>query len=103
MTQHHPLFSLSSPTSTSSLSHPTWGLLCLLSLPGCFTRRYIPLSLDFLRLQSLAMARHPFQRLSSPSRSLSLALHVLGVLSFSYNFHFLTVWETPFAVAYGWH
>lgn len=49
------------------------------------------------------MARHPLQRLSSPSRSLSLVLHVVGVLSFTYNFHFLTVWETPFAVAYGWH
>lgn len=49
------------------------------------------------------MARHPLQRLSSPSPAFSLALHVLGVLSFSYNFHFLTVWDTPFAAAYGWH
>lgn len=77
--------------------------LYLLSLPGCFTRRYISFSLDLLRFQSLTMARHPLQRLSSPSPSLSLILHVLGVLSFTYNFHFLTVWETPFAVAYGWH
>lgn len=49
------------------------------------------------------MARHPLQRLSSPSRTFSLVLHVLGVLSFSYNFHFLTVWDTPFTDAYGWH
>jgi hypothetical protein len=49
------------------------------------------------------MARHPLQRLSSPSRSLSLLLHILGVLSFSSNFHFLTVWDTPFNEAYGWH
>ncbi|KAF7542902.1 hypothetical protein G7Z17_g11182 [Cylindrodendrum hubeiense] len=49
------------------------------------------------------MAHHPLQRLTSPSRSLSLLLHVLGVASFSYNFHFLTTWETPFSVAYGWH
>lgn len=49
------------------------------------------------------MARHPLQRLTSPSRSLSLILHVLGVASFSYNFHFLTAWDTPFAKAYGWH
>ncbi|KAH6998091.1 FAR-17a/AIG1-like protein [Ilyonectria sp. MPI-CAGE-AT-0026] len=49
------------------------------------------------------MASHPLQRLTSPSRSLSLILHVLGVASFSYNFHFLTTWDTPFAKAYGWH
>ena len=49
------------------------------------------------------MARHPLQRLSSPSRSFSLLLHILGALSFSYNFHFLTVWDTPFNNAYGWH
>lgn len=49
------------------------------------------------------MASHPRQRLTSPSRSLSLILHVLGVASFSYNFHFLTTWDTPFAKAYGWH
>ncbi|KAK7426341.1 hypothetical protein QQZ08_007096 [Neonectria magnoliae] len=47
--------------------------------------------------------RHALQRLTSPSRSLSLLLHVLGVASFSYNFHFLTVWDTPFSAAYGWH
>ncbi|KAH6898427.1 FAR-17a/AIG1-like protein [Thelonectria olida] len=49
------------------------------------------------------MALHPLQRLSSPSRSLSLLLHVLGAASFSYNFHFLTAWETPLSEAYGWH
>lgn len=49
------------------------------------------------------MAQHRLQRLTSPSRTLSLILHILGVLSFCYNFHFLTVWDTPFAVAYGWH
>lgn len=49
------------------------------------------------------MAQHRLQRLTSPSRTLSLILHILGVLSFCYNFHFLTIWDTPFAVAYGWH
>ncbi|KAI8684350.1 hypothetical protein NCS57_00101000 [Fusarium keratoplasticum] len=49
------------------------------------------------------MAAHPLQRLTSPSRSVSLLLHVLGLASFSYNFHFLTVWETPLSVSYGWH
>ena len=49
------------------------------------------------------MAQHHLQRLSSPSRSFSLFLHILGTLSFSYSFHFLTVWDTPFNDAYGWH
>lgn len=49
------------------------------------------------------MAQHPLQRLRSPSRSFSLLLHILGSASFAYNFHFLTTWETPFNVAYGWH
>lgn len=49
------------------------------------------------------MAQHPLQRLSSPSRSFSLLLHILGTLSFSYNFYFLTTWDTPFNYAYGWH
>ncbi|KAJ3544123.1 hypothetical protein NM208_g3226 [Fusarium decemcellulare] len=49
------------------------------------------------------MAPHPLQRLGSPSRTASLLLHILGVASFSYNFDFLTKWETPMAVAYGWH
>lgn len=49
------------------------------------------------------MAQHPLQRHSSPSRSFSLLLHIVGVVSFSYNFRFLTLWETPFSDAYGWH
>ncbi|KAF5025292.1 hypothetical protein F66182_2625 [Fusarium sp. NRRL 66182] len=48
-------------------------------------------------------ARHPLQRLTSPSRSASLLLHLTGITSFSYSFYFLTIWDTPFAVAYGWH
>merc|ERR1711988_1437894 len=59
----------------------------------------------YVNLRSVhAMAQqHPLQKLRSPSRTFSLLLHVLGVASFSYNFHFLTVWETPFDLAYGWH
>jgi hypothetical protein len=49
------------------------------------------------------MSPHPLQRLHSPSRSFSLLLHVLGALSFIYNFYFLTIWDTPFNDAYGWH
>lgn len=47
--------------------------------------------------------QHPVQRLSSPSRSFSLLLHILATSSFLYNFHFLTVWDTPISDAYGWH
>lgn len=49
------------------------------------------------------MAKHPIQRLASPSRTASLALHAVGIASFSYNFHFLTVWDTPLNDSYGWH
>lgn len=49
------------------------------------------------------MAAHHLQRLRSPSRSFSLLLHILGAVSFSSNFYFLTVWDTPFSIAYGWH
>lgn len=49
------------------------------------------------------MAAHPLQRLQSPSRSFSLIFHILGAISFSSNFWFLTVWDTPFSIAYGWH
>lgn len=49
------------------------------------------------------MAAHPLQNLTSPSRSLSLIVHLLGAASFSYCFYFLTVWETPIDGSYGWH
>jgi hypothetical protein len=49
------------------------------------------------------MPRHPLQRLTAPSRSLSLLLHAAGIASFSYNFQFLFSWETPIASSYGSH
>lgn len=49
------------------------------------------------------MPKHPFQRLSSPSRVASLFLHSGGIASFAYSFHFLTTWDTPLSRAYGWH
>lgn len=49
------------------------------------------------------MARHRLQRLSSPSPTLSLLLHLVGVASFAYSFHFLTAWDTPISRAFGWH
>ncbi|OTB03105.1 hypothetical protein M426DRAFT_74237 [Hypoxylon sp. CI-4A] len=47
--------------------------------------------------------RHPLQRLSSPSRQISLLLHSAGVLSFLASFRFLMGWETPMSAAFGGH
>ncbi|KAK0730536.1 FAR-17a/AIG1-like protein [Lasiosphaeris hirsuta] len=41
------------------------------------------------------MTRHPLQRLPSPSRSLSAAIHVLGLLSFSASFGYLQKYPNP--------
>jgi hypothetical protein len=97
--------------------HSLFSLFYLLPRPRGLRQRHVPFSLPpsssslvtatvtitvFLS-QRIPMAPHPLQRLSSPSRSLSLLLHILGAASFSYNFHFLTAWETPLSEAYGWH
>ncbi|KAI0172046.1 FAR-17a/AIG1-like protein [Hypoxylon sp. FL1284] len=47
--------------------------------------------------------RHPLQRLASPSRQVSLALHAAGIASFIASFRFLDGWETPMSTAYGGH
>lgn len=39
--------------------------------------------------------RHPLQRLDSPSRGASAALHVLGLASFAYSFAFLVINPNP--------
>jgi hypothetical protein len=49
------------------------------------------------------MVRHPLQRLASPSRSLSLIVHVLGLASFGASFRWLSQWDIPLAAAYGGH
>ncbi|KAI1386989.1 FAR-17a/AIG1-like protein [Hypoxylon trugodes] len=49
------------------------------------------------------MAHHPLQRLASPSRQLSLLLHVAGIASFSASFKFLFNWETPISSSFGGH
>ncbi|KAI1107714.1 FAR-17a/AIG1-like protein [Jackrogersella minutella] len=47
--------------------------------------------------------RHPLQRLTSPSRQISLLLHSAGILSFAASFKFLGTWETPMSAAFGGH
>ncbi|KAI0025499.1 FAR-17a/AIG1-like protein [Xylariomycetidae sp. FL0641] len=49
------------------------------------------------------MAKHPLQRLASPSRQLSMLLHLGGIASFVASFKFLDSWETPMSSAYGGH
>ncbi|KAI5919231.1 FAR-17a/AIG1-like protein [Camillea tinctor] len=47
------------------------------------------------------MAKHPLQRFASPSRQLSLLLHMAGVASFAASFRFLSGWDTPMAASFG--
>lgn len=49
------------------------------------------------------IARHPLQRLTSPSRQISLLLHAAGIASFLSSFRFLSQWETEIAASYGGH
>ncbi|GAW12273.1 hypothetical protein ANO14919_016360 [Xylariales sp. No.14919] len=49
------------------------------------------------------MARHPFQRLASPSRQVSMFLHTAGIISFLASFKFLAEWETEISTSFGGH
>lgn len=51
----------------------------------------------------MASLRHPLQRLSSPSRQLSLLFHIAGIASFAASFRFLNNWETPISKQFGGH
>lgn len=46
---------------------------------------------------------HPLQRLRSPSRGLSAALHAAGLSSFAFSFTYLVQNPTPINDSYGWH
>jgi hypothetical protein len=52
--------------------------------------------------QKLA-ARHPLQRLQSPSRGISTCIHSLGILSFTLSFKYLVDYPTMINDSYGWH
>lgn len=47
------------------------------------------------------MARHPLQRLDSPSRAVSLILHILGIASFLMSFRFLEQFAHPISQGFG--
>ncbi|KIV94294.1 hypothetical protein PV10_02076 [Exophiala mesophila] len=47
--------------------------------------------------------KHSLQRLSSPSRGVSPAVHILGLGSFIYSYKWLVEHPNPINQAYGWH
>jgi len=49
------------------------------------------------------IARHPLQRLTSPSRGVSALVHSLGLASFAYSFRYLVEHPNHINQAYGWH
>jgi hypothetical protein len=49
------------------------------------------------------MLAHPLQRLRSPSRTLSLALHTIGICSFAKSFEYLETHPNRINQSYGWH
>lgn len=49
------------------------------------------------------MARHPLQRLSSPSRGFSAIVHFAGIISFSLSYKYLLENHTIVSDSYGWH
>ncbi|CZR51080.1 related to UPF0641 membrane protein PJ4664.05 [Phialocephala subalpina] len=49
------------------------------------------------------MARHPLQRLSSPSRGISAIVHTIGIISFSLSYKYLIDFPTMINESYGWH
>jgi hypothetical protein len=49
------------------------------------------------------LARHPLQRLPSPSRNISLLIHLAGIISFSLSYKYLVDFPTMINDSYGWH
>lgn len=54
-----------------------------------------------LLMMAANCAQHRLQRLSSPSRSVSALIHLVGILSFSASFRYLTLYPTPISQNYG--
>lgn len=49
------------------------------------------------------MAQHPLQRLSSPSRSFSALVHIIGIISFTLSYKYLNDFPSLINESYGWH
>ncbi|PGH10663.1 hypothetical protein AJ79_05377 [Helicocarpus griseus UAMH5409] len=56
-----------------------------------------------LPLESLLVAKHPLQRLSSPSRGVSAAVHFAALTSFTLSFKYILDHPDLANEAYGWH
>jgi len=52
---------------------------------------------------SLLVTKHPLQRLHSPSRSLSAAVHLAGLSSFLWSFKYIYEHPNYASDGYGWH
>ena len=55
------------------------------------------------RAMEARIRRHPLQRFTSPSRTLSLLIHALGLVSFAYSFDYLATHPNQINSSYGWH
>ena len=62
----------------------------------------VPRSKSNHAMESL-IRHHPTQRLSSPSRSISLLVHSAGLASSAYSFEYLVAHPNHINTAYGWH
>jgi hypothetical protein len=49
------------------------------------------------------IARHPLQRLPSPSRGVSALVHLTGIVSFALSYKYLIDFPTHINNSYGWH
>lgn len=49
------------------------------------------------------VARHPLQRLESPSRGISALVHIVGIVSFTLSYKYLIDFPTLINESYGWH
>lgn len=54
-------------------------------------------------LSRTLVTHHPLQRLSSPSRTLSLLIHLAGLISFTLSYKYLIDFPTLINASYGWH
>ncbi|EXJ96143.1 hypothetical protein A1O1_01269 [Capronia coronata CBS 617.96] len=55
------------------------------------------------RQMNTLIRKHPLQRLPSPSRTTSAAIHIIGLSSFLYSFSYLSTHPNHINQAYGWH
>ncbi|KAE9381249.1 integral membrane protein-like protein [Stipitochalara longipes BDJ] len=55
------------------------------------------------RSSSSIATYHPLQRLASPSRGVSAAIHIAGIISFTLSYKYLIDFPSHINASYGWH